>query len=379
VIAVNVGTPLTPRDRLIDVLAVTEQMVNILTEQNVERSLADLREEDILITPDLAKFTSSDFNRGEAIRKAGEEAARAVVERLRSLSVSDEQFAAYERSRSNPVREDRALAISGVHIDGLRTVDIEAVRAELDLPPGKPLRALEIDRAIQRVFGRGDFEAVSYSLIDDPLGRRLVVTPFEKSWGYNSIRLGGNVVTGIGPSDSFNFLAAHAWSWVNSAGGEWRNELQIGDQRRVLTEFSSHFGRAAAGSCCRVCGRSTRSRRSSSTARRCLRWNRAPRRRNCRSARASWVSVPPGSRRAICVRTTGCESGCLSRDRMWKPASSAASSASTPWIRLRFRVTAFFSWGNTSTTTRNSAPPSTRTHARSTPCCHFPSSVIRSS
>jgi NTE family protein len=237
VIAVNVGTPLTPRDRLIDVLAVTEQMVNILTEQNVERSLADLREEDILITPDLAKFTSSDFNRGEAIRKAGEEAARAVVERLRSLSVSEEQFAAYERSRSNPVREDRALAISGVHIDGLRTVDIEAVRAELDLPPGKPLRALEIDRAIQRVFGRGDFEAVSYSLIDDPLGRRLVVTPFEKSWGYNSIRLGGNVVTGIGASDSFNFLAAHTWSWVNSAGGEWRNELQIGDQRRVLTEF----------------------------------------------------------------------------------------------------------------------------------------------
>jgi predicted acylesterase/phospholipase RssA len=110
-------------------------------------------------------------------------------------------------------------------------------RTELDVPPGKPLRAAEIDRAIQRVFGRGDFESVSYSLIDEPLGRRLVVTPYEKSWGYNALRFGGNVVTGFGASDSLNLLAAHTWSWLNAAGGEWRNEVQIGDQRRALTEF----------------------------------------------------------------------------------------------------------------------------------------------
>jgi NTE family protein len=237
IIAVNVGTPLMVRERLTDVLAVTEQMVNILGEQNVERSLAELQPQDILITPDLAKFTSSEFSRGEPIRKAGEEAARAVIHRLRALSVPEDQFAAYERARSNPVREDIALAISDVTIEGLRTVDEASVRAELDLPPGKPMRGAEIDRAIQRVFGRGDFEAVSYSLIDDPLGRRLVVTPFEKSWGYNALRFGGNIVTGIGATDTFNLLAAHTWSWVNSAGGEWRNEVQIGDERRVLTEF----------------------------------------------------------------------------------------------------------------------------------------------
>jgi len=237
VIAVNVGTPLISRDKLGDVLAVTEQMVNILTDQNVERSLAELRDEDILITPDLDKFTSGDFIRGEAIRKAGEEAARAVADRLRALSVSEEQFAAYERARSNPVREDRPLAVTDTRIEGLHTVNPEAVRAELDIPPGKPLTATEIDRAVQRVFGRGDFEAVSYSLIDEPLGRHLVVTPFEKSWGYNSIRLGGDLVASIGATDSYNFLIAHTWSWMNRAGGEWRNEVQIGQKKHALTEF----------------------------------------------------------------------------------------------------------------------------------------------
>jgi NTE family protein len=242
VIAVNVGTPLIAGERITDVLAVTEQMVNILSEQNVERSFADLREQDILITPDLAKFSSGDFNRGEAIRKAGEEAARAFADRLQELAVPAEQFAAYERARSNPVREDRPLTITDVQIEGLRTVDAEAVKAELELEPGKPLKASEIDSAIQRVFGRGDFEAVSYSLVDEPLGRRLVVSPFEKSWGYNAIRLGGNVVTGFGASDIFNFLIAHTWSWINRAGGEWRNEFQIGDQRRILTEFFQPLG-----------------------------------------------------------------------------------------------------------------------------------------
>jgi NTE family protein len=237
IIAVNVGTPPMPREKLTDVLAVTEQMVNILGEQNVERSMAELQPQDILIKPDLSGLASSDFNRGELIRKAGEDAARAVSDRLRELAVSEAQFVAYERARSNPVREDIALAISEVRIDGLRKVDAGAVRAELDLPHGKPMRAAEIDRAIQRVFGRGDFESVSYSLIDDPLGRRLVVTPFEKSWGYNAVRFGGNIVTGIGATDSFNLLAAHTWSWINSAGGEWRNELQIGNQRLALTEF----------------------------------------------------------------------------------------------------------------------------------------------
>ena len=40
IIAVNVGTPLLPREALSSALGVAQQMINILTEQNVEISLA---------------------------------------------------------------------------------------------------------------------------------------------------------------------------------------------------------------------------------------------------------------------------------------------------------------------------------------------------
>jgi len=60
-IVVNVGTPLAPRDTLSTLTGVTAQMINILTEQNVQRSLATLTPKDVLITPQLQNLTAADF------------------------------------------------------------------------------------------------------------------------------------------------------------------------------------------------------------------------------------------------------------------------------------------------------------------------------
>ena len=65
-IAVNVGTPLSGRKALSSLIGVTGQMINILTEQNVQRSLATLDAEDVLISPGLGDLGSSDFERTKA-------------------------------------------------------------------------------------------------------------------------------------------------------------------------------------------------------------------------------------------------------------------------------------------------------------------------
>jgi NTE family protein len=53
VIAVNVGSPLLKAEDISGLLSISVQMVNILTEQNVTRSLATLKATDIYIKPDL--------------------------------------------------------------------------------------------------------------------------------------------------------------------------------------------------------------------------------------------------------------------------------------------------------------------------------------
>ena len=77
-IAVNVGTPLAARDTLGSAAGLTAQMINILTEQNVRRSLESLTARDVLIVPNLGPLGSGDFNRTRELIEQGERGAVAV-------------------------------------------------------------------------------------------------------------------------------------------------------------------------------------------------------------------------------------------------------------------------------------------------------------
>jgi NTE family protein len=56
-------------------LGVTAQMINILTEQNVQRSLVTMGERDVLVSPQLGVLTSGDFC---AQRRANRRSAKAA-------------------------------------------------------------------------------------------------------------------------------------------------------------------------------------------------------------------------------------------------------------------------------------------------------------
>ena len=71
VIAVNVGSPLLKADEIGGLLSVSVQMVNILTEQNVVRSLDTLKPTDIYIKPDLEGISAGDFKRSSETADRG--------------------------------------------------------------------------------------------------------------------------------------------------------------------------------------------------------------------------------------------------------------------------------------------------------------------
>jgi predicted acylesterase/phospholipase RssA len=69
IIAVNVGTPLAQEKELISAVSVAQQMLQILTEQNVQRSLKELRPGDVLLQPDLGGIGFLDFARHDRAMK----------------------------------------------------------------------------------------------------------------------------------------------------------------------------------------------------------------------------------------------------------------------------------------------------------------------
>jgi len=62
IIAVNLGSPLLKKEDLGNVLGVSLQMINILTQQNVGPVPVRTQARDVLISPDLTGFNSTSFD-----------------------------------------------------------------------------------------------------------------------------------------------------------------------------------------------------------------------------------------------------------------------------------------------------------------------------
>jgi NTE family protein len=118
IIAVNLGSGYLPREKLGTILGVTGQMIAILTEQNVEVSLAELDpRRDVLVLPDLGDIGSADFARSREAIATGVAAARKAAPQLARFSVSEEEYAAWRRERfgpGNPVREVGEVRVLGL-------------------------------------------------------------------------------------------------------------------------------------------------------------------------------------------------------------------------------------------------------------------------
>ena len=244
VIAVNVGTPLLPRSALSSALGIAQQMINILTEQNVAVSLAAMLPNDVLISPDLSGVTFIDFERGKELVARGEAAGRAAAGRLAHLAVDRDRYALWESNRTRPT-PIYGGTVTAVRVEGAVRTNPEALRREVrdraGIEPGKNAEDEQLVTASRILYGMGDFERVDVrSHIED--GRRVVVVDVdEKPWGPNYLRLGGQAV-----SDSegghFSLILHHTHTWLNPWGAEWRMELQLGEVRRLQTSLFQPLG-----------------------------------------------------------------------------------------------------------------------------------------
>ena len=236
VIAVNVGTPLLKRDQLGGVLGVAGQMLSILTEQNVQASLALLKPTDILISPELGDYSTADFDSLPYIVPLGDEAARKVAERLAPLSMPPVEYAAL-RQRQSITAEPDLSAVDEIRFEDLRRVNPLTARAVMETQTGKPIDQKVLDADMRRLYGTGNFEHVNYRFLEEPGRRVLAVDAVEKSWGPDYLRFGLGLSSDFGGDAYFNFLASYRKTWLNSLGAEWRTDVQLGRSSSFFSEF----------------------------------------------------------------------------------------------------------------------------------------------
>ena len=235
VIAVNVGSPLLKAEQIGGIPSTVAQMVNILTEQNVTRSLADLRPDDILIKPDLEGISAGDFEKFNETIKRGREATKAALPRLRELSVDRAQYENW-LVQIKQIHPKSPPVVDEIEITGINRVNPKYVERHLREYEGVPINTEHLENDLGLIYGDGEYQSVDYSLLTTRDKNILRITPIEKKHGPDYLRLGLNFES-TSETSTFNFRAAYQKTWLNRLGGEWLAGLQVGNEPGVFTEF----------------------------------------------------------------------------------------------------------------------------------------------
>ena len=238
VIAVNIGTPLLERKEITSLLSVSDQLTRILTVNNVNQSLKELTPDDVLITPDLGDVADrrTSIASPTRLRRARRRRAR-WWSAWRAGRSTPRRYAALTAART-ATGASSDVRIQEVRVEGLKRVNEDVVRAAMQTQPGGVFNAASADNDMRRIYGRGDFERVSYFLTELPGGGHAMTTDVgEKAWGPHYLRLGFGLSTDFEGNSFFNLLLTHRWTWLNRLGAEWRNDVQIGHTERLRTEW----------------------------------------------------------------------------------------------------------------------------------------------
>ncbi|RZL30887.1 MAG: patatin domain-containing protein, partial [Rubrivivax sp.] len=242
VIAVNVGTPLLEEREITSAVMVANQMLQILTEQNVQRSLRELQAQDVVIDPDLGAMGFMDFFRADEAMATGRRAALAAGERLAHLSAPADHDVLQARRLGTPESALPPLPLGEVKISGTRRLNAEALRAELALQPGDAVSRADLTRAVERLDGTGDLERIEAD-IDDRDGRRNVEFKLtEADWAASRVRLGLELYSNFADANSYSLVAMHVANWLNPWGAELRSVARLGSSRGLNTEFYQPLG-----------------------------------------------------------------------------------------------------------------------------------------
>lgn len=236
IIAVDVGSPLAPASELNSLLSITGQLTSILTVRNAQQQIKTLGRRDILITPDLGNISSIDFARSQEAVTIGYAAAQDKRGELNRLSLSPSAYQAHRAARPD-LPENHHPVIDFIRIKNNTRLSDRVIEKQLHVKLGEPLDPEKLNRNLNIIYGMGDFQQVTYSLVEEDDKTGLVVEATQQHIGTNTFNFGLFLGANMKGDSLFNLSVAYTMSQLNSLGGQWRTFVQIGGNVKLETDF----------------------------------------------------------------------------------------------------------------------------------------------
>jgi len=230
VIAVNVSSPLAEREDLDSMHNITKQMIDMLLEQNIERSK---KKTNILIEPNLAGLSSGKFEKIEELISIGYNDTMAMVEQLGSLA--DHTYDERRENRPKPEFIDKPLLYVQIAQDS--ELDPNMILNKLSTKNGDHLDIEKLSSDLSHLYEMGYFETVGFELIEEEDSYILIIDAFLKPWGPNTIRFGLNLESDFEGQGDFNLKANYTMTQLNRKDAQWKSSFQIGKLQQITSEF----------------------------------------------------------------------------------------------------------------------------------------------
>jgi NTE family protein len=226
------AAPMGPDDQLSS-FGVLGRSISVMIAANEVHSIAMA---DLLISVPVARFTTMDYSQAPQLIEAGYQAAQAKAAVLERFAVDQSTWNQYLADRN--ARRRLAPQPEFVDVQGTDTHSAKAIeKAFAPLVVGKPIDIPAIQNEIQNVQGDGRFSTLNYSIVDHNGTPGLQIKADEKSYAPPTIRP-AIIIDGSNSNNVLFSLGARITAMnVGMYGAEWRNDVTIGAQYGLTSEY----------------------------------------------------------------------------------------------------------------------------------------------
>lgn len=169
IIGVDVQDPLKNRDQI---KGATGILIQINNYQMIQKMESKRKETDVYIKPDIAGFTVISFDEGREIIDKGEESARKMIDRLRTLGVGHP----LEKQKIQP-RD--SICVDNIRFSGLNNYTRSYMIGKLNFKPGAKISYDKLDDGITRLNATQNFNTIGYNFVKGGDGETLRVNVVE--------------------------------------------------------------------------------------------------------------------------------------------------------------------------------------------------------
>ena len=235
VIVVNLVEPPAQRAKLQSATQLMSRSTDVMIQANETLQLNTLTDRDVRIDVEMGDIGTADFERVPDTIPLGEAATRAAADRLARLALPESEYLAWRQKVTASQQIEARLA--EVRYEGLERVSPAYLEQQAQVRAGDTVDTAKISAEAQRMSALQEFESVEYRLTGDPAKPTLVWLPREKRIGPDYLKFDLGMYASEGGDIAFAIYAKHNRTWLNSLGGEWRNEVQLGSENLIATSL----------------------------------------------------------------------------------------------------------------------------------------------